>query len=274
MNEHAITFFSKNYPAFNETGYYYQIIQERPLTKIKHKHDFFELFFLMKGHATHNFDEKIDVVNEYEFVVLSPENTHYFETQSNDIFVFSLSVTPECFSKFIAAFGVSPVYGKAYKVKKQSFVHEILRIPSALGNTQTHLLNAILSDLFSEIIRNNPYKNEELPSALQLAIDKFRKSENIGFGVEKLAALAGVSRMHLGRWIKKYYGKTPVAFIHGLRMQLAAEYLEKTSYTVEHIAQILGLSSLSQFYAAFKKQFHCTPNAYRKQKYSALLTKL
>lgn len=274
MKELAITFYSQNYPAFNETGYYYQLIKGRPLTKINHKHDFFELFFVIKGHATHNCDEKIGVVNEYEFVILSPENTHYFETQSNDVYVFSLSITSEKFSKFASAFGFTPVYGKPYKAKNKNVIKEILRIPNALGNTQAILLNAVLSDLFSEIVRNNSVENSSVPHALQLAIDKFRKSENIGLGVEKLTALAGVSRMHLGRWIKKYYGKTPVAFIHDIRMQLATEYLEKTSFTVEYIAEILGLSSLSQFYAAFKKRFGCTPNAYRKQKYSALVTRL
>ena len=113
--------------------------------------------------------------------------------------------------------------------------------------------------------KNGALENNNIPHALQIAIEKFRSPENIGMGVARLAELVGISRVHLGRLLKKYFEKTPIDFIHDLRMRLAAEYLEKTSYTLNVIAQKVGFNSLSRFHAAFKQYFKCTPNHYRKQ---------
>ena len=105
-----------------------------------------------------------------------------------------------------------------------------------------------------------------------LAIEKIRRPENIAGGVEKLAELAGYSRTHLGRLIKSHYGKTAVQLLHDIRMSLALEYLEKTSFTIEKIAEYIGLSSLSQFHSSFKKYYNCTPSVYRKQKQQIITT--
>ena len=144
-------------------------------------------------------------------------------------------------------------------------LENIRYIPNTLNRRQIPLLNTIVSNLFSEIVQNGALENNHIPHTLQLAIEKFRTPENIGMGVGRLAELAGVSRMHLGRLLKKYYEKTPFDFIHDLRMRLAAEYLEKTSYTLSTIAQEIGFNSLSRFHATFKQYFKCTPNSYRKQ---------
>jgi hypothetical protein len=54
-------------------------------------------------------------------------------------------------------------------------------------------MNAILTDLFAEIIRNNQPFSDTAPHFLLEAIEKFRKPENICGGVERLAKLAGYS---------------------------------------------------------------------------------
>jgi len=249
----------------NQTGYYFQLIKDRALTSTKHKHDFFEMFFILNGQATQYLDGKRIVIHAFEFMFLSPENVHYFEESSDDIFVLSLSITADRFTKLLSAIALEPVYGQIYKSKNKHITKEILRIPTVLGAEQSLFMNAIMTDLFAEIIRSNQPFGDTAPHTLLSAIEKFREPENIGGGVERLAKLAGYSRMHLSRLIKKHYGKTPIDFICDIRMRLAIEYLEKTSYTIAVIAERVGFTSLSQFHSVFKRYFHCTPNAYRKQ---------
>ena len=265
MNTQIATLYSRNFPSFQETGYYYQFINNRPLIHTVHRHDFFELFLIIKGNVSHLCDEKNERVNEGEFVFLSPQNTHSFNGQSAELCIFSLSITPDRFTRFLSTFDFSPIYGKNYTIKNENLLKNILCIPNTLNRKQILLLNAIVSDLFSEIIKNGALENNNIPHTLQVAIEKFRSPENIGMGVRRLAELVGVSRVHLGRLLKKYYEKTPIDFIHDLRMRLAAEYLEKTSYTLDIIAQKVGFYSLSRFHATFKEYFKCTPNCYRKQ---------
>jgi AraC family cel operon transcriptional repressor len=265
MNTQITTLYSRNFPAFQETGYHCKFISNRPLIHTTHRHDFFELFLVLKGNVTHLCDDKNERVNEGEFVFLSPQNTHSFNGQSAELNIFSLSITAERFTRFLSAFDVSPIYGKKYIIRNEKLFERILGIPNTLNRNQILLLNSILSDLFSEIIQNGALETTNVPHALQVAIEKFRSPENIGLGVGRLAELVGVSRMHLGRLLKKYYEKQPKDFILDLRMRLATEYLEKTSYTLNTIAQKIGFNSLSRFHAAFKQYFKCTPNEYRKR---------
>ena len=151
------------------------------------------------------------------------------------------------------------------KTKNKKLLKELTRIPMAHPTRQKLLINSVILDLLIEILKTNPPVNNEIPHPLQLAIEKIRSPENINGGVSKFAELAGYSRMHLGRLIKQYYGKTPSALLHDIRMKLATEYLEKTSFTIEKIAEDVGFSSVSQFYAAFKMQYQCTPHTYRKK---------
>ena len=118
--------------------------------------------------------------------------------------------------------------------------------------------------LFYSMIEYNLQGNNIVPQQLLLAIDSFRKPENINGGVAKLAELSHYSKMQLCRLIKKYFGKTPIDLILDIKMNLAKEYLEKTSYSIEKIAYDIGFSSVGQLYSVFKKQHNCTPSKYRK----------
>lgn len=93
------TFYSTHYPNFQETGYYYQLIQNRPLITAEHRHDFFEVFVILDGNAAHICDGVTSVVGAGSFVFLSPENVHAFEMHNGDISTFSLSITPERFAQ-------------------------------------------------------------------------------------------------------------------------------------------------------------------------------
>lgn len=268
MGENNLRYYSKDYESFNSDGYLYKLLKDVTLTNHKHSHDFFEIIVFLQGEAVHNVDEELHTIKEMQFVFLKPINVHSFEKQSDSLYVFNLSVLSEKFAKFISAFDFNPIYGKVYTLKNAKIFNEILQLPSVPQNKQKLLINTIIADLLSEVIKNEPLKNNVTPDNLLVAIEKIRKPENISGGVEKLAELAGYSRTHLGRLIKSYYGKTAIELIHDIRMSLALEYLEKTSFTVEKIAEFIGLSSLSQFHSSFKKYYNCTPSTYRKRQQS------
>ena len=272
MKETTPIYQSKDYPNFHDAGYFYQLIQNRLLTNVAHRHDFFEIALLLQGNAVQNIDGASAPMQALQFTFLAPQNAHYFEKQSESIYVFSLSVLSEKFTKFLSAFEFSPIYGKVYDCKDKTLIEEILQLPANVGKRQKFAIHSILTKLFFETLSEPLLKNDAVPLHLQLAIEKIRQPNFICGGVDQFAELAGYSRMHLGRLLKKHYGKTPIAFLQDVRMSLAAEYLQKTSFTLDAIASRIGFSSLSQFHAAFKRQYGCTPHAYRKKKTSALVT--
>ena len=265
MKNFSTTYYSKDFETFNKNGYLYQLINNRILTNVPHRHNFFEIVFILSGHVIQNIDGESKPLKTFQFTVLSPENTHFFEKQSADLEFFSLSVLSENFLKFLTAYHFSPIYGKTYTVKNERLVEEILQLPTKTTNRQKLSVHTIIGDLLAEIIRNHPTYNDIAPNQLHVAIEKIRQPENIIGGIERLAELAGYSRVHLCRLTRAHFGVTPIELLHDIRMHLACEYLESTTLTIEMIAEKIGLLSVSQFHAAFKKYYHCTPYEYRKQ---------
>lgn len=264
MKKETIVYQSKNFSHFDTLGYLYQLVSNRTLTGIAHKHDFIEIVCVLEGFIDQNIDGETKRLNPLEFTVLSTENTHFFEKQSDNVRIFCLSVLPSKFAKFLNAYEFSPTYGKAYTIKNDRLIKELLRLPTKETSQQILSTHTIIADFFTEMIRFSA-PSSTIPDHLQKALEQIKKPENLIGGVKKLAELAGYSRVHLCRLIKTHFGKTAVELLHEIRMKLACEYLENTSFSIELITEKIGLSSVSQFHSAFKSYHGYTPSEYRKK---------
>lgn len=89
--------------------------------------------------------------------------------------------------------------------------------------------------------------------------------ENIGepdFSVEKFSRELGMSRVHLYKKLLSLTGKTPIEFIRHIRLQRAAQLLEKSQLSVSEIAYQVGFNNPKYFSKYFKDQFKILPSAY------------
>ena len=82
--------------------------------------------------------------------------------------------------------------------------------------------------------------------------------------VESLAEAALMSRSAFSQRFHEALGRSPLAFLHEIRMRRAAQLLERSSTVgIEQVAHAVGLTSRSHFSEAFKTRFGLTPAAYR-----------
>ena len=82
--------------------------------------------------------------------------------------------------------------------------------------------------------------------------------------IAKLAHEVGISRSVLAERFREYLGEPPVAYLTRWRLQLAAQMLNSTSYSVAQIASEVGYDSEQAFNRAFKRNFGEPPARYRK----------
>ena len=82
------------------------------------------------------------------------------------------------------------------------------------------------------------------------------------FDVETFSRKVGMSRKHLHRKLKALTDQAPSEFIRTLRLQRAAQLLEKHAGNVTEVAYEMGFNSLSHFAKAFKEQFGALPKDY------------
>ncbi len=81
--------------------------------------------------------------------------------------------------------------------------------------------------------------------------------------VAQLAAEMGSSRSVFAERFLAVTGMTPVRYLTGLRMQLAAQWISREGEAIETVAWRLGYGSLAAFSRAFKRTLGVTPGAMR-----------
>jgi signal transduction histidine kinase/ligand-binding sensor domain-containing protein/DNA-binding response OmpR family regulator len=82
------------------------------------------------------------------------------------------------------------------------------------------------------------------------------------FSVEELSHELGMSRVHLYKKLQALTGKSPLEFIRSIRLQHAAQLLEKSQLTVSEVAYKVGFNNPKYFAKYFKEEFQVLPSAY------------
>jgi|SRR5215831_5059306 len=90
--------------------------------------------------------------------------------------------------------------------------------------------------------------------------------------IATLAQAAGVSRSVLAERFRHYLNEPPMAYLTRWRLQLGAQMLGSTNYSVAQIAAEVGYESEAAFNRAFKREFTVPPARYRSQSRSAHAT--
>lgn len=80
----------------------------------------------------------------------------------------------------------------------------------------------------------------------------------------ELADTVNVSPFHLSREFRRHAGISLTKYLVNLRLFESLEWLRESGLSVAEIAVKLGFSHHSHFGSAFKRQFGCTPNAFRR----------
>lgn len=82
------------------------------------------------------------------------------------------------------------------------------------------------------------------------------------FSVEDLSRELGMSRVHLYKKLLALTGKSPLEFIRTIRLQQAAQLLEKSQLTVSEVAYKVGFNNPKYFTKYFKEEYKVLPSAY------------
>ena len=91
--------------------------------------------------------------------------------------------------------------------------------------------------------------------------------EHIGdtsFGVDPFAREAGMSTAQLYRKLTALTGYTPNDFIRHMRLQRAADLLNRKAGNIAEVAYQVGFNNLSYFAKCFKEKFDKSPSDYQK----------
>jgi AraC family transcriptional regulator len=86
------------------------------------------------------------------------------------------------------------------------------------------------------------------------------------FGLDRLAAQAGLSKFHFQRLFKSALGVSPSRYHINLRMNLARQLLRETKKSVVDVALEVGYADPSHFAKLFRRETGLSPSDYRRQR--------
>lgn len=80
-----------------------------------------------------------------------------------------------------------------------------------------------------------------------------------------MADSLGYSAKQMGRLLKQYTGRSYTELVGEYKLNTALSLLESGDYSIAEIADMVGFSEVSHFYAAFKKYVGVPPGEYRQK---------
>lgn len=101
--------------------------------------------------------------------------------------------------------------------------------------------------------------------ALSVTLGHMHRDPSHNWTVQELAQLACLSRSAFAERFTQTVGQPPLAYLTQHRMRLAARQLATTGQPVNRIATVVGYASEAAFSQAFKREYGCSPSAYREQ---------
>lgn len=264
-----------------ETQMHYNFQSQLNLTYGMHFHDFFEIFLIISGNAVHNVNGITQLLYEGSMVLVRPEDVHSYEKFEKDECQFiNLAFSKETLNDLFIYFGESFPHEKLISsvlppivllpVHDKSIVRNKLESLTLIPQTKKNHIRTHLRMLLADFMQNyfSSYSNDKktIPLWLEQLVNEMTKKENFREGLPIMQKLSNRSYAYVSRTLKKYLDKTPTDFINELRLNFAENMLIHSDMSILDITLEAGFNNLSHFYHLFNKQYHLSPNKYRKMK--------
>jgi AraC-like DNA-binding protein len=109
-----------------------------------------------------------------------------------------------------------------------------------------------------------PDGDADRPAWLARVLAQIDAHPEQNLAVERLAALAGLSRAHFVRQFTRRLAASPADYVFRARMARAARLLQASSLTIGEIGRSLGFADANYFAKAFRRAFAVSPTEFRR----------
>ena len=124
------------------------------------------------------------------------------------------------------------------------------------------LLTTILCGLIHGAARQ---RLQPVPAVLQKVRQYLHEQYAQKLTLDMLSARYNISKYHLQRSFRQYFGQSPGEYLTSLRLTRAKELLRATDLPVSEVAYRVGMENTSYFISVFRAREGATPQQYRRR---------
>lgn len=140
------------------------------------------------------------------------------------------------------------------------------------GAGSAAMTGALMTQCLVHLFRRLPHEGRHaLPWLMALkdrrlarVIDTILDDPGAEHSVDSLADAASMSRSAFAEHFTAAFGRSPMSFVHHIRMQRAVELLEIEGLSIDQVSNRVGFASRSHFSRAFKKHTGVAPVLFRR----------
>jgi len=248
-------------------------LEQGPI-RVLHDHDYFELFWIERGRATHLVNGNSVILSSGDGVLIRPQDRHGFSRLGSEPcrlvnIMFRAETASHLLQRYDEDFadryfwlsGPEPWSFRLDATRQSTFDHLVLELETG-PRTRVRIEGFLLAFL-TRVLSESLAPRATIPVWLDSAMRAAHQPEIFRQGAQGLIAAAGRSHEHVCRSLKEHFGVTPSAYMNQIRMEHAARLLTCTDLSTPDIAVDCGLENMSHFHAIFRDYFGVTPRLYR-----------
>ncbi len=237
-----------------------------------HTHDFFEIFYVVKGRAMHNINGESECCVSGTLQLIRPADCHnYSFINRYDMELISIGISRKIMEE-IAAFSETDLQEIEAKpmplsvtfdpAKAEAMRHQIKKIGGISDPDKRRSYGKTLISMLLYTLTDKTAEGIKIPQWLGELISEMNKIENFTAGLKRMVELSHVTQSHLNREMKRYLAMTPTEYINSKRIAYAGDLLLLNRHSITEISELCGFETLSNFYDNFTKFCQCTPKEF------------
>lgn len=252
-----------------------------------HNHDFFELVYVYKGSCINTCSGIETHMQGQDILFMNPNALHYIETPGDSDVVFNFLISKDMFQQSMFTLMSNDIISNFvvnYFYQLQKSVDFLI-----LNRTEDSPLYSILHRLIQEYFHPQPGYEKILEVGLMevlLYMSRILSSQFSPSGrlptsqflsslilyiyknyatvtLKEVAYTFGYTEKYISRVLKKELHTGFSEFVKEIRLNHAAQYLSKTTMSIEQVAQTVGYQNISYFYTIFRSKYQMSPKEYR-----------
>lgn len=232
----------------------------------------YQILYVANGKTHFWFDGKEEIVSAGHMVLYKPEEiqkyVYYLEDNPE---VFWIHFTGSDVKNILAYHGISldehVFYCGVlpdYKALFRKIIQELQLCRYGYEDYIASLFNDILL-----LVDRQQHEQKKATGNVQEQIERaaayFNENYNTKISIDDYAESLHISTNWVIHNFKQYAGMSPAQYILSLRMVNAQSLLERTTYNIKEISEIVGYENPLYFSRVFKKEIGKSPAQYRKE---------
>lgn len=230
-----------------------------------------------KGYYRGVDDSAIPLPRRWGFFAILPSAHHYFlppEAPDNWVFFWLIVGHPYIVTRLTTRISESgPVWDFTESAESEAVLNTAARL-ALLGETVRDPIDAEAVLFEFLIIMERAVRAKRHGGAAQTAERETLLAETRRFvenhlgtplGVPDLARARNMERSRFSHYFHDITGETPARFMTRVRLESAARRLAETDETLDTIAHDTGFADANHLCKVFRRHYHLSPGAYRRQ---------